>query len=207
VFRTPNVICFDLGKVLLDFDHKLMCQNVADLCGQSFEEIQTLLMKSNLHFRYERGMLSTEELASQLQEKYTASFTLPQLVDALGDIFTLNTPMIPVVASLKGAGHTVGILSNTCDAHWQIATKKFHVLNQLFDFFVLSFQAGHCKPEPEIYSKVGEVADCPLRDVLFVDDLLENVEGARLAGMDSVLYTSVPYYVDDLRKRNVRFGY
>lgn len=207
MFRTPNVICFDLGKVLLNFDHRLMCQKVADLCDQSWDEINALLMTSNLHFRYERGMLSTEELGKQLQEKYSVSFSQRQLVEALGDIFSLNTQMVPVVASLKAAGHHLGLLSNTCDAHWQIATEKFAVLNQFFDFHVLSFREGHCKPEPEIYSKAAEVAECPEREILFVDDLLENVEGARLAGMDAVLYTDVPHYVEDLKKRKIRLGF
>ena len=45
------------------------------------------------------------------------------------------------------------------------------------------------KPDPAIYRKVIEATGRPPEAHLFIDDIAENVEGARAVGMDAVLHT------------------
>lgn len=212
MYRRPEVIVFDLGKVILNFCHDRMCQQVATRIDQDILAVKAFLFQPELHRAYETGQISTAEVLSRLSGQFACDLQIDDLIQDLGDIFTLNTAIIPLIAGLKAAGWKTGILSNTCDAHWQVATRKFGVLQQWFDFYVLSFQVDAVKPDPEIYHSAVTAAQsvvphCTASQLFFVDDLLENVEGARAAGLDAVLYTSVQNLASDLRKRHVDFNY
>lgn len=207
MYRRPAFVYFDLGKVLLNFSHARMCQQVADELGHSVQAVQEFLFSPAILLPYERGQISTVELIERINDRFSGRLTLSQAKQALGDIFWLNTTIVPLVVGLKSAGYRIGILSNTCDAHWDLAREKFSILDLLFDVQVLSFRVNATKPDAEIYERAAEMAECSTRELFFVDDLLENVEGARQAGVDAVLYTSTPELAADLRKRHLVFRY
>jgi HAD superfamily hydrolase (TIGR01509 family) len=56
----------------------------------------------------------------------------------------------------------------------------------LFDVLVSSASIGFYKPHPQAYLAVAAALDLPPDACLFIDDLQENVEGARAVGMRSV---------------------
>ena len=55
------------------------------------------------------------------------------------------------------------------------------------------------KPEKEIYLHLCERYSLNLSECLFTDDRMVNVEGAKLIGMEAVLFTTVSNYVKDLQ--------
>jgi FMN phosphatase YigB (HAD superfamily) len=59
------------------------------------------------------------------------------------------------------------------------------------------------KPHREIYDHAVQRTGLPATEVFFVDDKPENVAGAVAAGMDAVLFTTVPQLEADLRQRGV----
>jgi putative hydrolase of the HAD superfamily len=207
MYRKPAFIYFDLGNVILHFSHARMCQQVAEQLGTTAEATQKFLFSPEVLVPYERGLISTDGLLEQLNLRFGQILSVSQARHALGDIFWLNTSIIPLIVGLKSAGYGIGILSNTCDAHWEVARQKFAVLEQLFDVHVLSFRVQATKPDEAIYTAAAEMANCSTRDLFFVDDLLENVEGARNAGVDAVLYTTTHELAADLRRRHVQFRY
>ncbi len=207
MFRLPKVIVFDLGKVILEFSHDQMCQQVADLFAGDVAEVKKFLFATELHLAYERGQMTTQQVLDKINVRFGCDLLLQDVTQALGDIFRLNAAIVPLISGLKSAGWRTGILSNTCDAHWQCAIKKFGILSAFFDFYVLSFEVDEVKPFAGIYQSAAKAAGCLPSEIFFVDDLMENVEGAREAGIDAVLYTDVPNLVADLRRRKVRFAY
>jgi HAD superfamily hydrolase (TIGR01509 family) len=70
---------------------------------------------------------------------------------------------------------------------------------------VLSFQVGCRKPEPGIYQEAILRAGYPPQEILFTDDLIANVEGALLAGIDAVQFTSLAQFERDLHSRGVEW--
>lgn len=207
MYRRPEVILFDLGKVLLKFSHDQMCRQIAERCGTDTENARQVLFAPETHLPYERGQITTAEVISRLEDAFSISLNEEQILWDLGDIFELNTAMVPILTGLKSAGWRMGILSNTCDAHWHVANRKFGLLNHFFDFFITSFEAGEVKPLPGIFETAIQKANCRADQILFVDDMLENVEGAREAEIDAVLYTSPMNFAADLRRRDVSFNY
>ena len=78
------------------------------------------------------------------------------------------------------------------------------------DFFspvILSYEVNSMKPDSVIYDRAIEQAGCHISNCFFVDDKQENVDGAIAAGMDAVLYRSVPELVEDLVERGVEINF
>ncbi|MCA9106853.1 MAG: HAD family phosphatase [Pirellulaceae bacterium] len=203
-----RMVYFDLGNVLLDFDHAIASRQLGQLFGRTPDEMHQLVFESGLEHRYEKGEISTGEFHEFLCAETGCRPSLPDVCRAAADIFRLRADTPPIVAALKAAGMTTGILSNTCAAHWEfVYAGRYRILNDLFDRIVLSYEAKSMKPEPLIYEVAIAEANCEPHEIFFMDDRPENVAGARSAGIDAELFTSGAKLAADLRRRGVRLNY
>lgn len=201
-------IYFDLGNVLLRFDHELACRQMAEVAGVSPHLVREVVFQSQLQWQYERGMISTEEFYESFCRATGRRPDRQQLARAASAIFELNVPVVPLVTQLRAAGYRLGILSNTCEAHWHYVTDgRYRILTELFDVAALSFQLRSLKPEPEIFRRAAELAGVPPEEIFFVDDRQENVAAACRAGLDAVPFTTPADLATALRHRAVRFNY
>ena len=203
---TPKFIYFDLGKVLVDFSFERMYRQMGEAAGIEPRQVQAVLA-AGLQADYEIGRLDSRR-AHEVFCRQTGSrpdyeaFSL-----ACNDIFTPIDRMLPVVAQLCQAGHRLGILSNTCEGHWNWCLRRFTMLREFFSVYALSFQIGAVKPAAAIFCKAAELAGCRPAEIFYADDLAGHVDGARSVGFDAVVYTSTAELVMELRKRNVEFNY
>ena len=68
----------------------------------------------------------------------------------------------------------------------------------LFDVVVDSSEVGCRKPEPEIYALTTERLGVPADEIVYLDDFLANIEGARLAGWQTIHVTDPLVALDEL---------
>lgn len=104
--------------------------------------------------------------------------------------------IFPALRKLKASGQfLIGALSNTVifpEGHPYNDNEKDGLRSQ-FDFFVSSAHVGLRKPDPHVYTlALKEMAELAARrglkdfkpdDVVFLDDIGENLKGAKNAGM------------------------
>jgi HAD superfamily hydrolase (TIGR01509 family) len=204
---SPRFLYFDLGNVLVTFDVRVMCRQMGEVAGIEPSRVMEAAIGQGLLTRYETGQITTEQFH---QEFCRATGTRPDraaLSFAASDIFHLRTSIVPVVAHLRQAGCRLGILSNTCEIHWDYCRKRFRLLNDLFAVHALSFRIGAVKPEGAIFRAATALAGVEPGEVFFTDDCPGHVAGARAAGFDAVQFTSTPELVAELRARGLRFNY
>lgn len=178
-------VFFDLGNVLLFFDHHRMKKQLATCCNLSLKEISFLFQK--YLDEIERGTITMQTLYSNLLELGGNPISFAEFTYALSDIFQPNLPVIALLESLKTRGVKLFLLSNTCDAHFSFAQKHFPFL-QLFDGFILSYEVGARKPEKEIYQKALEIGNCSSTECFYIDDVPAFVQAARSLDIDSEIY-------------------
>jgi glucose-1-phosphatase len=201
-------IYFDLGNVLVLFDRHRAFRQIGAVAGLSPEQAQAALFAGGLSARYERGEVSSRQFYDQFCRQIGAQPDYEALLHAASDIFQLNYSLTPIIANLDDAGYRLGILSNTCECHWQfLCRQNYGVLPRLFDVLALSYEIGALKPEPKIFAAAAELAGAPPDEIFFCDDMPEHVAAAQTAGFDAVQYTTTPMLVAELRKRGVRFNY
>ena len=188
-------VFFDMGKVLLEFDHQRLIKQVAALTETPASEMEEILFHAphNLENRFEVGDLNGDQFHRSLCEVTASDVDKDALMLAVADIFWLNTSIVHVVTQLRGANFPIGVLSNTCEAHWEFVKANFAVIN-LFDHRVLSYEENSMKPDGKIYQSAIEMANrltgCEAKEIFFVDDKKENVDAARDAGINAELYES-----------------
>jgi putative hydrolase of the HAD superfamily len=81
------------------------------------------------------------------------------------------------------------LLSNTNDIHWRFIRERYPHVLKAFDRLLVSHELGLEKPDAAIYEGVIRDSGYAPEEHLFIDDIAENVEGARAVGMDAVLHT------------------
>ncbi len=92
-----------------------------------------------------------------------------------------------LVADARAAGRRVGVLTNDLRAfHGETAMAGHPVLAGM-DALVDASVTGILKPDPRAYALAADALGTPAADIVFVDDMPANVEGARVAGMISLL--------------------
>jgi FMN phosphatase YigB (HAD superfamily) len=199
---------FDLGKVLLHFDHELAARKMAELAQIDWRRVWEIVFESGMQWRYEAGAVSSAEFHEEFCRESGRQVDCRRLMHAGAAMFWVNTSMKALVASLQAAGARTGVLSNTCEAHWEYCTDgRYAMLSDGFDVLALSHQIGAIKPDPTIYVAAAELAGVEPAEILFVDDRPENVEGALAAGYDAVLYTTTAAYAAELRRRSIAMNY
>lgn len=90
----------------------------------------------------------------------------------------------------RAAGRRVGVLSNDAYA---IQSPAFYAGRPEFadlDAFVDASDTGISKPDPDAYRVAAKALGLPVERIVFLDDMPENVDGARAVGMGAVHVTA-----------------
>ena len=198
-----DFIYFDLGKVILSFDHERGCRQVSSIADVPPEQVKKTIFDSGLQNQYETGLVTCDEFHAIFCRETSSHPGKRELLTALSDIFELNLEILPLIAQLRASSFPIGILSNTCHAHWDLVYERYTVLRQCFGPVILSFETNSMKPDSKIYERAIELAGCHVENCFFMDDKQENVDGAIAVGMDALLFRSVPQLLEALVARGV----
>ena len=205
--KKPEFIYFDLGKVLLEFSHDRMLEQMGEKVGLDKEKVRELVFESGLSNQYECGEIDSLQFCQAFFQAAGAECDADQLLHAGSDIFLPRSEMLPLIVNLSLSGMGIGILSNTCPAHWEFIKSRFGFISDFFPVTVLSYEVGGMKPDQKIYDVAAERAGVSHSSIFFVDDLEANVEGARSAGWDANVFESASQVQRLLLERGVRFNF
>jgi epoxide hydrolase-like predicted phosphatase len=144
--------------------------------------------------RVERGSLSPPDFERWLAEALSEGSARP--VKAAGlrrRIMSSVRPdeaMIGAVGSLHAAGTRTALISNTWGPPVAYGARQ---MKAIFDAIVRSDEVGLRKPDPQIYLLTADRLEVPPTECVFVDDLLQNVEGARAVGMHAFVHRNAHF--------------
>src|SRR4051812_5996466 len=111
---SPKFLYFDLGNVLLFFDHHLAAQQLATLTDWSADRVYEFLFVGNLNERCDAGQIDDAEFCRLFRAATACRADDAAIIDAARRIFRINPPMKVILCQLGAGGHRLGMLSNTC---------------------------------------------------------------------------------------------
>lgn len=188
--KTPALI-FDFGNVVAHFDYARAADTLGAPLGISGVELLGRARAAGfdeLVKVYERGEMSATDFSTRTMGLVGLDLTHEAFAAAWADIFRPNAPVVELLPGLKRAGYTLVLGSNTNDLHAAQFRAQFADALAPFDAMVLSYQIGHIKPSVGFYRACAEAAGVAPGDCVFIDDLAENVAGARAAGLRGITY-------------------
>ena len=185
----PEIIVFDLGKVLVDFDYSLAGKRLAARSKISPEAIQEYLDHSPLLFRYESGQMTRQEFFEEVRRYTGFAGTLTEFGRFFADIFKEMPEMIGIHDSLYRRGFRTFILSNTNDLAIEHIRASFPFFAN-FNGYILSYEVGAMKPNPVIYAALEARTGFQKGQILYIDDRQENIVAAEERGWNTILQTT-----------------
>lgn len=198
-----STVIFDFGNVIGFFDYMKVCDRLGALGGISGKEAYDRATNAgfgDLLKQYESGRLTTAEFAQIVFDMIGVSATLEQFEAVWADMFWPNEPVIELALELKNQGYRLFLGSTTNEIHYRHYRSQFaHVLDQ-FDDYIVSHEVGEVKPHRLFFETCVQRAQLPAHQCLFIDDILENVEGARSIGMHAIHYQNIQQLRDDASK-------
>ncbi len=196
-----EVIIFDLGNVILKFDHMISCRKLSQISKLSAQEIYDIIFSSGLERLYDEGKISTEDFFKEISNKLGLDIYLTEFKLIWQDIFRLNKGIRKLLLCLKEK-YKLFLLSNTNEIHFEFARDKFDVLN-LMDEYILSYKVGVTKPNPQIFHEALKKSKVEASKCIYIDDIKEHVESASKIGMKGILFQSVDRLIRDLVRYEV----
>ena len=182
-------VYFDLGKVLVDFEHEIAIEQLAMLADESAIRIQEIAFTSGLQERYETGLVTSAEYVAEINSTLKKNLDDNRVLEAISAIFSPKPEILPILEMLRSRNIPIGLLSNTCLAHWEwIAKQNWQIPGDWFEFHVLSFEVQSMKPDAKIYEVCEARAGRSPEQIFFTDDKPENIEAARERGWNTHLF-------------------
>jgi len=202
-----TTILFDLGNVLLFFDHGKALRELAKhvnpltamlLWARKDEFLKDMRGEADL---LESGRMSLEQFYARLKSKIGLALEYDQFRAIWNDIFTPNEPVLALAQQLA-TRHPCYVLSNTNAAHLEYVRAQFPQLG-FARGFAASYALGVMKPARAFFD--GALAQFGVRAgaCVFIDDLSENVQGARDAGLPAFQYHTPANLAEELAKHGV----
>lgn len=199
-----KVIIFDLGNVILNFDHMIICRKLASLSSLSPEQVYEIIFKSGLERLYDEGKISTQNFFEKVTNKLGLNISFEEFKIIWQDIFWINEGIQEILLNLKGR-YKLFLLSNTNPLHFEFAREKFDILEALNEY-ILSYEVGFSKPAVEIFNEVLKKARVEPAKCIYIDDISEHIASSNKIGMKGILFQSIEGLKRDLIKYGVGWG-
>lgn len=197
-----KALILDYGGVI---SYPQNLENVNNLCQrlqQSASDFQTIYR--SLRAPYDSGHHSAQHYwrnvlqASQLDPN---GFAIDELIHEDVQSWTrLNEAMVQFIAESKGKFHKLAIISNMTRETLALMRREFAWL-ALFDELCFSCELGANKPGRAIYETCLNNLNLLPNECLFVDDSLENVEGALKVGIHAIHFKTFAEFLQELEER------
>ncbi|MEO6036643.1 MAG: HAD family phosphatase [Verrucomicrobiota bacterium] len=187
--KIPEVVVFDLGKVLVDFDYNIAARTISSRGRLTPEEVQSFIDHSPLLFRYETGLMTKDEFFSEVCAGTGFSGALEEFASHFSDIFSPIQPMIEWNAALRRKGIPTYIFSNTNELAIAHIRERFPFFKD-FSGYVLSYEHGAMKPIARLYEVVERVTGKRGEAILYLDDRAENVAAGSARNWQTILQES-----------------
>ena len=150
--------------------------------------------------RLERGEMELGEFETWLAEHLSEGMDAP--LDAAGirdRMFAGMQPDEEMIEAVRRA-HRAGIKTALISNSWGPSGFSREELGDVFDAVLISGEVGMRKPDQEIFLRAAEILGLEPGQCVFVDDLAQNVEGAKAAGMEGIVHRSARFTLPKLEE-------
>ena len=184
----PRVICFDIGGVIVR-----ICRSWEEGCRAAGVQLRSADLheaiapaRHELVERYQTGRIDTPAYFRLLRDLHDRAYSARE-IEAVHHAWLIEqyAGVQSLVDAIHAAGLVTAALSNTNSAHWS-RMNEFPAVISIRHHFV-SHRLGLHKPDAAIFQAARRQLGVEPSEIVFFDDLAENVAAARRCGWVAVL--------------------
>jgi len=185
-----DALLFDVGGVVvrIDFNRAFARWAARASCDQAL--LRQRFSHDAPYQHHERGEIGVGQYFASLRDSLGLELDDARLLDGWNSIFVEEMPGMSALLARLAPRIPIYAFANTNHAHAAHLLKQFAGVLGHFRKVFTSCTIGHRKPEPAAFDHVVRAMGVPAGRILFFDDTLENIEGARARGLQAVHVTS-----------------
>lgn len=179
-----DAVVFDIGNVLIRFAPDDFLERLFPGDEEKQKHMLKVVYQGPQWKLLDRGTLTYEEASRQLAQEYAGEYEA--YMHAFEGWIELKTPLEEgwrAAQRCKRAGKHIYLLSNYPRKGYERLREKFADRFEIFENDVVSCYLHQMKPEKEIYQTLIDTCGIEPSRTVFIDDTLENVEGAMKMGI------------------------
>jgi epoxide hydrolase-like predicted phosphatase len=194
---TIHAICFDIGGVLVRTVDRMPRQALAERLGMTAQKLETLVFGGDFGTRAQLGLVDEAQLWEHACQQ--VGWPSEQAKEFRQQFFggdRLDTDLLAYIRNLH-LTYKTGLISNASSGTRTLIEGAWGMADA-FDVILLSGDVGVMKPDPPIYLLAIERLGVQPKSVVFIDDFLQNIEGARAVGMHGIHFRNPQQVRTDL---------
>ena len=178
-----EALLFDLGGVVIQIDFARAVRAWADAAGVSAQDVSNRFALDAGYEAHERGELDPAAYCTHLRRILELDVPDEPLLAGWNQIFVGEVPEVGTLLAGLAKSFPLYAFSNTNTAHRTFWQARYAKVLAPFSQIFCSCDLGLRKPTTDAYLEVCErIGVAPAR-IVFFDDVVENVQGAREAGL------------------------
>jgi HAD superfamily hydrolase (TIGR01509 family) len=186
-----DALLFDLGRVIIDIDFSLALARWAEHARGDRERLVARFSHDDAYKRHEIGAIDEAAYFAALAATLDIDMSSEQWLDGWNAIFVGEMPGMADLLAAAARYVPLYAFTNSNRAHERYWSSRFAGVLGHFRKVFVSSTIGLRKPDAEAFDHVVGAIGIPAARILFFDDNLENVHGARARGLQTVHVTSV----------------
>lgn len=182
--RIKNVV-FDVGNVLVRWNPmEIVRLTFGD--SDEVEELATSIFQNKLWLSLNKGEMSERTAIEQFQNHFNFNEEVAEQLF----YYVKNTQILlfgtsQLLNNVKTAGYKVYALTDNVTEIVDYLKEKYDFWH-LFDGTIVSAEVGCLKPHSEIFSHLLNQYEIQAFESVFIDDVIQNIEGAQQLGFSTV---------------------
>ncbi len=192
-------IMFDMGNVLVKYQpqaYKIFAENH----NIDIEKAREALINEDVFLKSGKGDIMEEEFIKIMEDAFGVKLTTEEVIETYSNEIKEVIDGIEDLLNILRTDYRLSILSNTFFAHWEYF--KTTPLHDMFDLPMASHILREIKPDEAIYRKALSKMKAKPHEVVFIDDLEENIKAAQEIG----IYAFQSLTIEDTKKGLIDLG-
>jgi putative hydrolase of the HAD superfamily len=180
-----DALVFDVGGIFILHDNERLFRRLAESCTapDAVERIREAAMDPDIT----TGARPVRDIYDEIVDELGYTRDWQGFLADWSSHFSVDEAMLALLASLA-RDNRVLLFSNTNREHWDSVTRLADGALGRYEAY-LSHEIGDMKPHASAFRLVASRAGIAPQRALFVDDLAENVAGARALGFHGHIFT------------------
>jgi epoxide hydrolase-like predicted phosphatase len=193
-----RAVFIDFGGVIMRTEDKGPRTRQAERMGLNYRDLEMIFFESESSRRASSGEIPEE--AHWQAVAATLGLSRQESGKVIDEFFSgdrVDKILLDFLRSLR-PGRKVGLISNAWSGLRAFIKKQ--EFDDAFDEMIISAEVGLVKPDPRIYHLALERLGVMPAESVFIDDVLPNVEAARLTGMTGIHFIQPEKALEELKQ-------
>jgi epoxide hydrolase-like predicted phosphatase len=186
-----RALLFDLGGVVIDFDFAGAFRVWASRASCDPNLLAERFSIDDPYKQHERGEIPASIYFATLRQSLSIDLSDEDFIAGWNNVYLGIVPGMTRVLSVVQRHLPLFAFTNSNPTHKSVWEHLYASELRPFETIFVSSDLGSRKPDPDAFELVASRMGFAPGEVLFFDDGPENVEGARMAGLQGVLVGSM----------------